>query len=141
MASTLNALYALQEAQPSDSESAIIQAIGGRPAFTADGYLPMSRAYDYIRGRGLLVRDSGNILELMQTLENGGVGLIVYGGHARLISGAESRDNQVMLRINDPLSTEVSLTPVRGMMERINQTRNFYNMFLIEKMPHIEIQD
>jgi hypothetical protein len=139
VASSLNALHALGQTGPSDNETTIIQAVGGRSAFTTDGYLPMGRAYDYLRNRGLLVRDSGNMLELIQTLENGGVGLIVYGGHARLISGAENRQGQVMLRLNDPLRTEVELVPVKEMMKHINQTRNFYNMFLIETPPHIEI--
>lgn len=141
VASTLNAFYALQVAAPSDNETTIIQAIGGRSAFSENGYLPMSKIYDFIKNKGLIITNSGNIIELMQTLECGGVGLIAYGGHARLISGAETIKEQIMLRVNDPLDDKVSLIPIRELLEKINQTKNFYNLFLIEKMLDIKIEE
>lgn len=134
VASTLNSLYALRAARPDDNEDSLIQAVGGRSVFMEHGgYLPMGRVFDLLQDRGLAVRDSGNMLELLQTLENGGVAIIAYGGHARMISGAETRDNQVQLRVHDPFSTEVSFVPTNDLMRRINQTRSFYNMFLVEK--------
>jgi len=141
VASSLNALYALQVARPGETEDSIIQTLGGRTAFAENGYLQMGKAYDFLRDRGLLVRDSGNMLEPMQTLENGGVAVIAYGGHASLISGAETRNGKVFMRVNDPLSSEVSHIPVRELMERVNQTHNFYNMFLVEKPAEINISE
>ena len=135
VASTLNALCALRVAQPEDSEDSIIREMGGREVFSEDGFLPISKADNFLRSRGLVVTPSGNILELLQTLENGGVAVIAYGGHARMISSLEVGDGMVSLRVHDPLGkTRPERTSSDVLMERINQTRSHYNMLLVENI-------
>lgn len=142
VASTLNGLHALKAAESSDNEDSIIEAVGGRQVFHENGgYLPMGRIYDFLRSRELLVQNSGSMLELLQTLENGGIGIIAYGQHARMISGAESRDDQIFLRMHDPFETEVSFISTTDLMKKINQSQQFYNMFLVENPVSIDIVD
>lgn len=136
VASSLNALHALGVARENENEDSIIAQMGGRGVFGQDGYLPIGRAKGFLEGRNLSVTQSGNMLELLQTLENGGVALIAYGGHARMISGAEAENGEVLLREHDPLNkTEAERVPIRGIVERINQTESMYSMLLIEKQP------
>ncbi len=135
IASTLNGLTALGIAQSQETEDTVIDAIGGVREFDERGYLEMGKVEGYLRERGTRLSRSGNILELLQSLENGGVAIIAYGGHARLISGAESQNGQVMLREHDPLNTNVRLVPVSEMVTRVNSTEMYLNLLLIERNP------
>lgn len=147
VASSLNALHALGVAQPVDNEDVIIQTMGGRGIFSRDGGLPMGHVREFMESRGLLCRESGNIIELMQTLQNGGVAILARQagamGHAVLVSGAETRNGQVYLRVNDPLGrTEISREPADGIINQLNFVDAFANMYLVEdprNLPEITI--
>lgn len=135
IASTLNCLYALKANRNGDNEDGIIQEMGGRTIFNSDGYLNrMGHVYQFLTQRGLYVKESGSMLELLQTLENNGVAILAYGGHARMISGAEVINGNVLIREHDPLLSEpnVKRIPLTEYMERINQSRSYSNLYLVE---------
>lgn len=97
------------------------------------GVLTIGKVNDFLRSRNLVTTPSGNMVELLQTLENGGVAIIAYGGHARMISGAEVDNGNVSLKVHDPLNkTHPEKVSTNELMEEINHTRRHYNMLLIE---------
>lgn len=149
VASALNALHALGVAQPGDTENVIIQEMGGKTIFGRDGGLPMGHVQEFMQHRRLISRPSSNLVELMQTLENGGVAVVARQakagvlGHAVLISGAETQNGQVYLRINDPLGTnQMTIEPALPLADQLNYLSSLANMYLIENpanLPPIEI--
>jgi Papain-like cysteine protease AvrRpt2 len=103
----------------------------------------MGRLQEYMQKRGLSCRLSAKVTELMATLDNGGVAIVGtfkeknFQGHAKLISGAESRDGQVFLRMNDPQRNTVTREPMSPLIDQLNGLSNFVNMYLIEKPVHV----
>lgn len=139
VASTLNALHALGVARSSDTEDSIIHEMGGKRIFDKDGSLPMEHVQDFLRKRGLMNRPSSSIVELMQVLENGGVAVICRAsntegtGHAVLISGAETRDGQVYVRVNDPQDTNgFRKEPALSLADQLHHLFASADMYLIE---------
>ncbi len=139
VASSLNALHALGVAQPNDSENSLINEMGGKTIFGRDGGLPMGHVQELMQKRGLVSRPSSNLVELIQTLENGGVAVVCRAaqagvmGHAVLISGAETQNGQVFFRVNDPLgSNKLSRELAIPLADQLNYLSSLANMYLIE---------
>lgn len=142
VSSALNALDALGVSTPQDNEESAIQAMRGPQAFEETGYLAIGEIVNFLENRGLSVRESGNIIELMQTLENGGVAIFVDVDHAKMISGAESTpDGQIALRIHDPIprkNGKVEKIPVKDVLGKLVPIPNQYNLLLVENPQNLK---
>lgn len=145
VASSLNALHALGVAQHGDTENSLINEMGGKTIFGRDGGLPMGHVQELMQKRGLISRPSSNLVELIQTLENGGVAVVCRTaqagamGHAVLISGAETQNGQVYFRVNDPLgSNKLSRESAIPLADQLNYLSSLANMYLIEDPKNLQ---
>lgn len=140
IASARNAILALRTYQassfdvpvvPLDTEDTIIAELGGFTEFSSNGQLLLHKLMPYFKKHGYSAYRSGNLVELMRILENFGVGIVSYGGHSRLVSGYELVRGEVLLRVNDPATTELEVIPLRKMVGEINRSKGFYQMLFV----------
>ena len=135
VASLINALQAIHADSAPTDEDTIIDAMGGREQFLG-GRLHLGQAQTYLSRLGIESESVHSVLDdnltpLFADLEKGGVGILSYGGHARLISGFDVKEGHISLRVNDPLLTEVQVVPLDDLVRAIEATGTYQNLLLI----------
>ena len=135
VASAINGLDALG-LDPHETDDSLIAEIGGVAEFEPSGFLDIGKVLRYLReSRGLNAPLNFNLRELVSTLDTGGVTLLAYGGHARLISGYQVTGGEVRLQVNDPLYDTVQTPRLQDVVDGIIATNDHYNIASITKRP------
>lgn len=128
VASAGNSLRALGIYNEStDSESAMLLEIGGQAAFSGDGLQDMNTVINKIlQKRNVYQYATVNFDEMMRNLEGGGVAVIGYREHARLISGANTENGEIVLTVNDPFARVATKVPLTQMIDAIEKSSDPY---------------
>lgn len=132
-ASARNALAALGITV---SEGDIVAAIGGRRAFDAQGFTNSEKIRRYLASRGDVAVGSINTpSELVSILESGSVAIFGRDAHAQMVSGAETRDGQIYLRIHNPFKTAPDLVAIDEFVGEMKRTEpNERRMMTVTKV-------
>lgn len=132
IASTLNALDVIG-LDAGDSEADVIEQVGGPEAFDREGYLPLARAEAYLREKGADVRsDTVNLFTLIRHLTEGGVAIVAYGGHARMISAMEASRGSIMFKMHDPLRPDPSMISIEKLAQNLSASGVYSNLILVK---------
>jgi len=88
---------------------------------------------------------SGNLFSLLNTLEKGGVAIIVNGNHARLISSFSVKNSSINFKVHDPLAPEdeanYQLLTLRNIANDVVPSEWWSNMILIEDDNQVTDED
>lgn len=131
IACTRNSLDAFGKLDPdSDTEEAMIQEIGGQQAFDKNGSLPVMETVSKLLGvRGIDSVPTMNFADMLKNLADGGVSIIAYGEHVRMISGAlTTEDGDVSLTVHEPLAHVASQSSLARLMSSLERSGRIYQI-------------
>lgn len=133
IASVRNALIAMQVDPP--AEDIIIEKMGGKDKlFDSNGFVALSQIKSYLNEYGIKGTSSGNIVELITCLKLGGVAVLAFEGHAKLISKAYYKNNKIFFKVHDPMNnTKPEEISDEDMVRAINSSSDFLNLVLLLK--------
>lgn len=133
IASVRNAMIALLGND--ESEDQIIHDMGGQNnVFGHDGYAVVAKIMPYLESKGLVAQQSESMIDLIACLRFGGVAIIAYGGHAKLISRVDCTNGKMTFRLHDPFNnTEPRDVEDQDLINAINTSHGMSNTFLVMK--------
>lgn len=117
-----------------ESEKTLIEKLGGVGVFEKDRMLGLDKVGPLLAKEfGLQTVPTGNIIALIHELERGGVAIVTEGAHARLISGAEIKGDDIRLRIHDPFPETHGIPKLISLetFVRTFQPHEFFNNLLL----------
>lgn len=143
VATAINTLKAFGINPPTEEE--LIQEISSSDSFDENGELGLPPILDYLRKQNLKTNNEsiwGYPDKIVQGISEGGV--IIFGvpskggnkrSHAKLLSGVEIDDGNIMIREYDPnpMEPDSKLVPIREIMDELCNTDSNTSMNLISR--------